>query len=129
MPRERVIRSEIGSTLIHEVGRQGSIPLDLANSLRPILQGMQRGDGSQSLTWTLWERWISEILTDFWSVARLGIDATLGLICVVSLPRAFVFRFDLEGPHPVPWIRVKFSCALPAIMPELLAYMADQQPR
>jgi hypothetical protein len=31
---------------------------------------------------------------------------------VVSLPRYFVFRIGLEGPHPFPWIRVKTSCAL-----------------
>jgi hypothetical protein len=31
---------------------------------------------------------------------------------VMSLPRAFVFRINLEDPHPIPWIRVKLSCAL-----------------
>jgi hypothetical protein len=31
---------------------------------------------------------------------------------VVSLPRAFVFRLNLDDPHPVPWIRVKLSCAM-----------------
>jgi len=31
---------------------------------------------------------------------------------VVSLPRAFVFRINLDDPHPMPWIRVKLSCAL-----------------
>jgi hypothetical protein len=31
---------------------------------------------------------------------------------VVSLPRAFVFRVSLDDPHPIPWIRVKISCAL-----------------
>ena len=36
----------------------------------------------------------------------------MGLIGVVSLPRAFVFRLSLDDPHPVPWIRVKLSCAM-----------------
>ena len=27
-----------------------------------------------------WERWISEIVDDFWSVARVGIGSTLSLI-------------------------------------------------
>ena len=35
-----------------------------------------------------------------------------GLIGVVSLPRAFVFRINFTDPHPVPWIRVKLSCAI-----------------
>jgi hypothetical protein len=60
----------------------------------------------------LFHRWLSEILSDFWSVARLGICSTLGLIGVVSLPRAFVFRLGMDDPHPVPWIRVKLSCAI-----------------
>ncbi len=60
----------------------------------------------------LWERWISEIVADFWSVAKLGIGSTLGLMGVVSLPRAFVFRIDTEDPHPVPWIRMWLSCGI-----------------
>ena len=32
--------------------------------------------------WRLWERWISEIVADFWSVARVGVASTLGLIGV-----------------------------------------------
>ncbi|MCU1349291.1 MAG: hypothetical protein JWO56_2321, partial [Acidobacteria bacterium] len=58
-----------------------------------------------------WERWISEIVADFWAVAKVGIAATQGLIGVVSLPRAFVFRISGDDPHPFPWIRVKLSAA------------------
>jgi hypothetical protein len=63
------------------------------------------------LAWQLWERWISEIVADFWSVSRVGVSSTLGLIGVVSLPRAFVFRLNADDPHPFAWIRVKLSCA------------------
>jgi hypothetical protein len=45
-------------------------------------------------------------------LAKIGIAATTGLIGVVSLPRAFVFRIALDDPHPFPWIRVKLSCAI-----------------
>ena len=62
--------------------------------------------------WRYWERCVSEIVADFWSVARLGIAATLGLIGVLSLPRAFVFRVAFDDPHPAPWLRVKLTCAL-----------------
>jgi hypothetical protein len=31
---------------------------------------------------------------------------------VVSLPKAFVFRINLDDPHPIPWIRVKLSCQM-----------------
>ncbi len=112
VPRERMVGSGIASSLIHEVGHQGAALLDLANSLRPMLHGMQRSGGTNQVTWQLWERWLGEILADFWAVARVGVTATVGLIGVVSLPRAFVFRFSLDDPHPIPWIRVKLSCAM-----------------
>ncbi|MDO8940305.1 MAG: hypothetical protein Q7U98_14225 [Methylicorpusculum sp.] len=112
VPRERMVGSSIASSLVHEVGHQAAALLDLVNSLRPVLQGLQRGSGPYNAVWSLWERWISEIVADFWSVARVGIASTLGLMGVVSLPRAFVFRLNLDDPHPPPWIRVKLSCAM-----------------
>lgn len=112
VPRERMIGSGIASSLIHEVGHQGAALLDLVNSLRPVLQALQRGGGETAGVWRLWERWISEVVADFWSLARLGVVATMGLIGVVSLPRVFVFRLNADDPHPLPWIRVLLSCAL-----------------
>src|SRR5215470_13962226 len=112
IPRERMIGSGIASSLIHEVGHQGAALLDLVNSLRPVLQGLQRRRPDEHEVWRLWERWISEIVADFWSVARLGISSTMGLKGVVSLPRPFVFRLNVDDPHPVPWIRVKLSSAI-----------------
>lgn len=112
IPRERMVGSGIASSLVHEAGHQASALLNLANSLQPVLRGMQRNNSRQRIAWQLWERWISEILADFWSVAKVGVASTLGLIGVVSLPRAFVFRISLDDPHPIPWIRVKLSCAM-----------------
>jgi hypothetical protein len=109
VPRERMVGSGIASSLVHEVGHQAAALLDLTNSLRPLLQGMQRNGG---MAWRLFERWIGEILSDFWSCARLGIAATLGLMSVVGLPQPFMFRLNLDDPHPVPWIRVRLSCAM-----------------
>jgi hypothetical protein len=111
VPRERMVGNGVASSLVHEVGHQGAALLDLVESLRPVLRGMQRG-GDGQIAWTFWERWISEIVADFWSVARIGIGSTLGLLAVVSLPRPFVFRVSGDDPHPVPWIRVKLSCAI-----------------
>ncbi|MDD1649176.1 MAG: hypothetical protein LUO80_02115 [Methylococcaceae bacterium] len=112
VPRERMIGHGIASSLIHEVGHQAAALLDLVNSLRPVLRGLQAGAGPTTIAWQIWERWISEIVADFWSVARVGIASTLGLMGVVGLPRPFVFRIDVNDPHPAPWIRVKLSCAL-----------------
>src|SRR5262249_13634453 len=104
--------SGIASSLIHEAGHQGAALLDLVPSLREEFRNLRRQAGADSDLWAIWERWISEIVADFWSVARVGITSTLGLIGVVSLPRAFVFRVDLNDPHPTPWLRVKLSAAI-----------------
>ena len=112
IPRERMIGYGISSSLVHEVGHQAAALLGLVDSLRPALQQRRRASsGPTALAWQLWERWISEIVADFWSVSRVGVSSTLGLIGVVSLPRAFVFRLNAEDPHPFAWIRVKLSCA------------------
>lgn len=116
VPRERMIGSGIASSLVHEVGHQAAALLHLVDSLRPELQARQAHGGREQLGWQLWERWISEIVADFWAVARVGIASTTGLIAVVSLPRAFVFRISTEDPHPFPWIRVKLSCAIGSIL-------------
>src|SRR5215213_6668193 len=112
MPRERMIGSGIASSLIHEVGHQAAALLNLIESIRPLLSGLERNAGPESKAWMYWNRCISEILADFWSVAKVGITSTLGLMGVVSLPRYFVFRLNLDDPHPVPWMRVRLSCAM-----------------
>lgn len=112
VPRERMIGSGIASSLVHEVGHQAAALLGLVDSLRPILQALANRNERHRTAWFCWERWISEIVADLWAVAKLGITATTGLMAVVSVPRAFVFRVSLEDPHPFPWIRVKLGCAL-----------------
>ncbi len=112
VPRERMIGSGVASSLVHEVGHQGAALLGLVESLRPVLRGLQCSGGSEAILWQFWERWISEIVSDLWSVAKVGVVATLGLMSVVSLPRPFVFRVSLDDPHPIPWLRVKLSAAM-----------------
>ncbi|MCE7987626.1 MAG: hypothetical protein DYG89_41205 [Caldilinea sp. CFX5] len=112
VPRERMVGSGIASSLVHEVGHQAVTLLNLINAFRPLLACLHSDDADLAATAQWWQRWLSEILADFWSVARVGVAAPLGLMGVVSLPRAFVFRINLDDPHPIPWIRVKLSCAM-----------------
>jgi hypothetical protein len=111
IPRERMIGSGIASSLVHEVGHQGAALLKILPSLRAELHDRRRSDPDAAVAWYWFERWISELLADFWSVARIGVGSTLGLMAVLSLPRPFVFRLDEHDPHPIPWLRVKASCA------------------
>ena len=112
VPRERMVGSGIASSLVHEVGHQAAALLDLVESLRPVLDDLGQRSLADQEAWQLWKRWISEIVADFWSIARVGIASTLGLMGVVSLPRAFVFRVNTDDPHPTPWIRVKLSASI-----------------
>lgn len=109
IPRERMVSNGIASSLVHEVGHQGSALLDLVSPLRAELESKARTDTNHQLAWRLLSRWISEILSDFWAMANLGITATTGLMGVLSLPAHFVFRVDVGDPHPFPWIRTKIS--------------------
>ena len=112
VPRERMIGSGLASSLIHEVGHQGVALLNLLPSLRQELMTATFESAELSQAWGLWTRWLSEIVADLWAVAKVGITSTLGLIGVVSLPRAFVFRVSFDDPHPMPWMRVRLSAAL-----------------
>jgi hypothetical protein len=111
IPRERMIGYGIASSLVHEVGHQGAALLGLVESLRPELRRRQTR-GAHRDPWVLWENWISEIIADFWSIAKVGVASTLGLVGLVSMPRSFVFRIMPDDPHPFPWIRVLLSCSI-----------------
>jgi len=111
MPRERMVGTGIAASLFHEVGHQAAALLDLVNGYRRMSAATFAPGRAQSV-WRVWERWISEIVADLWAVSRVGISATCGLMSVVSLPRAFVLRINLDDPHPAPWIRVKLSIAM-----------------
>jgi hypothetical protein len=112
MPRERMVGSAIASSLVHEVGHQGAALLELVDPLRQTLGAIAASRPAQRQCWLCLQAWISEIIADFWSVARVGIASTQGLMSVVSLPAAFVTRFSIDDPHPPPWIRVKISAAI-----------------
>ncbi len=110
VPRERMVGSGIASSLIHEVGHQGSEMLDLTASIRAEIS-KKIEQGKHATSYQFLSRWLNEILSDFWAMAHLGITATFGLMSVVSLPSYFVFRIATDAPHPFPWIRVSISIA------------------
>ena len=111
IPRERMIGYGIASSLVHEVGHQGAAQLELVESIQAELRSIRRPPRLRA-AWDLWHRWISEIIADFWSISRIGIGSTLGLVGLVSLPRGFVFRPSDDDPHPTPWARVLLSAAI-----------------
>jgi len=111
IPRERMVGSGIASSLIHEVGHQAAESLELTKSLRIVLAQKLSGHAPGYNAWRCFEKWISEIIADYWAMGHLGISASLGLMGVVTLPSYFQFRLDLDDPHPAPYMRVKISCA------------------
>jgi hypothetical protein len=120
IPRERMVGSGIASSLIHEVGHQAAESMELTKGIRIELGKKLASATKNKLAWKHYERWISEILADCWAMGHLGISATLGLMGVVTLPKYFQFRLDLDDPHPAPYVRVKLSCAFgKALFPHL----------
>lgn len=111
IPRERLVGNGIAASIIHEVGHQGAELLGITHSLRLRLQEMMEKDKPRSHLWRYYERWISEIIADYWAICHLGICATTGLMGVVTLPKYFQFRLELDDPHPAPYMRVAISCA------------------
>lgn len=113
MPRERMVGSGIASSLMHEVGHQAAAVLDLIPGLNELLgKRAAAAPPAERDAWLLFARWISEIVADFWAVGTVGIASTHGLVSVLALPKAFVFRGGLDDPHPIPWVRVHLSCAI-----------------
>ncbi len=110
VPRERMVGSAIAGSICHEVGHQAAAILGLALPSRTLLHAEAQADAANRAAWTLWERYVGEVLADFWSIGHVGPAAVLGLTQVLSLPRPFVFRVDMEDPHPAPWIRVQLAC-------------------
>jgi hypothetical protein len=120
IPRERMVGSGIASSLIHEVGHQAAESMELTKGIRIELGKKMQTATKNKIAWKHYERWISEILADCWAMGHLGISATLGLMGVVTLPKYFQFRLDLDDPHPAPYVRVKLSCAFgKALFPHL----------
>jgi hypothetical protein len=112
VPRERMIGSSIASSLVHEVGHQGAELLGALPVLQQRLLARAARAGADRPAWLCYHAWISEVFSDLWSVARVGVTSTLGLMGVVSLPKVFVFRVEADDPHPTPWVRVKISAAI-----------------
>jgi hypothetical protein len=112
VPRERMIGIGIAGSLYHEVGHQGAALLGLVNSLGDDLRLHSTGEP----IWEQWWRWRSEVIADLWALAQLGVAATLGLMGVVSLPKAFVFRLNRSDAHPTPWLRVILSTRLGEVL-------------
>ena len=114
IPRERMVGSGIASSLVHEVGHQAAAQLGLVESLRADIATARRAD--PDAPWAIWDRWISEIVADCWSVGKLGLSSTIGLLAVVSLPAFFVFRASGTDPHPTPYLRVLISSGIGAVL-------------
>ena len=113
VPRERMVGFGIGASVLHEAGHQAAALLGLVDSIRQLLARLERRSKAlDAAAWRLWGRWLGEIVSDLWAVAKLGISGSLGLMAVISLPAFFVFRHNVDDPHPTPFLRLKLSCAI-----------------
>ena len=101
VPRERMIGT--GFVLSHSRGRasSGGAPAVGGIASTGAAQHGRTFASGETQSWTLWERWISEIVADFWSVARVGLASTMGLMGVVSACRVRLFPAQPGRSAPV----------------------------
>jgi hypothetical protein len=109
IPRERMGSISLAGSLVHEVGHQIAALFDLNAKMKNELALKYRQTKKEE--WNIFGNWISEILADVFSVGKLGICSTMGLMQVMTLPSFLVFNLDLTDCHPFPYIRVKINCA------------------
>ncbi len=113
IPRSRLLDSSIACSLVHEVGHQAVAILGLVHSLKTAIDRVLSHTGKAKVSaWRYFRLCISEIIADCWAISRLGITAVNGLVGVLSLPPAFIYRLKPGDPHPFPWIRVLLACAV-----------------
>jgi hypothetical protein len=112
VPRERMIGDSVSASIVHEVAHQRAALTGLNESLKREFQKQSSVGSSTAAGWRIFKRWASEIIADFWSVGKVCITGTLGIMTVVSLPRSMVLHHNVSGVHPTPWLRVKLSCAM-----------------
>ncbi len=110
IPREKIPGFGIASSVLHEVGHQAAISYDFNDKTVELFHRL--ATETKDNTWALFATWANEILSDFWSVLKTGIGSTLGLMGVFCLPSHYIFRLTPKDPHPMPYLRVKISCAV-----------------
>ena len=117
IPRERMVGFGISSSLIHEVGHQAEMLMGLSRELKPKLaREAERAAPRDRFAMRCYAQWTTEILADSWGISHLGIAAPRGLMGVLSLPSAFLFRMKQGDPHPMPWLRVMLCLRLGAAL-------------
>lgn len=93
------------TSILHEVGHEALVRLDLVRTLPLALQSGLRKAGAPAAIADLYALWSSEIGPDFWAFCGCGVAAAGAMKEIVALPPAQVFRVTWTDPHPSPYLR------------------------
>lgn len=93
------------SSLLHEVGHEALVRLQLRQPLSNAFAKALAVAGAGEETELLFASWTSEIFPDFWAFCTTGAAHAGTLRDVLGLPSADVLRLTLGDPHPVPYVR------------------------
>jgi hypothetical protein len=94
------------TSIIHEVGHEAMVRLDLTASMSRLLKTALSKTGAPTSLGDYFALWITEIGPDLWTFCATGQAQAAGVRDVLSLPPSQVFRVSAWDPHPPPFVRV-----------------------
>ncbi len=92
------------TSLIHETGHQVA---SIAGWNEELADALERGLSEASTKVAeVWSGWASEIAGDAFAFIHTGYASIVGLHDVIAEDDPFVFRYRVDDPHPINYIRV-----------------------
>lgn len=95
------------TSLFHETGHQVAHLIGWVPALRTALAQALVNDRALHAMWT---PWASEIAADVHAFLHTGFASVAALYDVVG-DRDAIFRWPVDGPHPIGWLRTALGCA------------------
>jgi hypothetical protein len=97
------------TSVLHEVGHEALVRLDLVAVLpKAFRDGLSRAGASRLLR-DLCALWSSEIGPDFWTFCVAGLASAGAIREILALAPEHAFRITAMDPHPPPYVRVLLS--------------------
>jgi hypothetical protein len=106
VPYSRLQEKHTLTSILHEVGHEALVRLELVHVLPEALQHALRVRRASSAVQSAFALWSSEIGPDLWTFCGSGIASAGGLRDLLLLPTDRVLAVSWTDPHPPPYLRV-----------------------
>ena len=96
-------------SVIHEVGHQALVQLNMKKRLADAFYSALNDKGAPALICRMFAQWSFEIGPDFWAFCASGYAQAAGLKDVLALPPGLALKVSPTDVHPTPYLRVLLS--------------------